>query len=442
MALFQQGYGLVIGVGDYGDPAWNVPIAARDAADLHAALTDPNFAAYPIGQVELLKPEEATRDGFANALGRLAARAGEDSTVFIAITCHGALGNDNLYYLAPRDVEFVDGEYIRRGTGYSIVQLANALKAIKAQRLLLVINACFSGNLGLLAAKGALREPGSVLPNSEGDRLLASGKGRALITASRAEQRSYFQPDESHSYFGQALIDAVRGSGVGTSDGTIGLYELYAAIYKQAQRVVGARGLQQEPLLSVVDGVGPFPIARHSSPVETGPQRHDLPAGAVREAPQTIYQQFGDQIDARGSQGFINQPSGPVTQVFGNQDNRKLIDFGSAQIRGGVTIGDVVQGDLTKTVYNYGGESGETTQVDPITALRKARERIETLSGLPEGLRDDAVSALDRAIKSAERGEKERAQRLAGEAADAIDQMGHPTATSIGKKVRAAVANL
>ena len=64
-ANFSQGYALLIGVGA------DLPITVIDANAIKTILTDPNRAAYPLNQVELLIEEGATRKSILNAFDRL-----------------------------------------------------------------------------------------------------------------------------------------------------------------------------------------------------------------------------------------------------------------------------------------------------------------------------------------------------------------------------------
>ena len=66
-----------------------------------------------------------------------------------------------------------------------------------------------------------------------------------------------------------------------------------------------------------------------------GVKSDDPPPGS---SVQTIINHYHNYVDARGSQGFINQSSGPVRQVF---DSRN-IDTGG---------GDYAEGDINKQTY-------------------------------------------------------------------------------------------
>lgn len=414
MPLFTQGHALVIGVGRYSDPTWDVPVAEADARAIHATLTDAQISAYPPGQAEPLNDGQVTRARALQALRRLADRAGPDDTVLISWTGHGALGDNGLYHLATQETRFTPDQRIAAGTGLSVAELGLALREVRARKLLLVINACFSGHLGGALARGGIAPTGSVIPDDEGNTLLMSGEGRAIITASKPDQLSHFLRDSERTPFGQALIDALRGGdGAGLPSGVIGLFELYEGVYRRVRDVVQRTfGERQEPVLTLLQSAGPFAVARYPGSTEPG-------TGEIsRRAP----------ADLAMRQVTIN-----ITQTT---DNRKLIDFGNATIRGGVQIGDVAMGDINKVVINEAPAAEADPLAKRLRELEKAQERIATLRDLDESLRDDVVSALDRARKALERGDNPRASRLIAEAADLLIGSGHPTAASIARKIQ------
>lgn len=121
---------------------------------------------------------------------------------------HGALGTDGVYAFATHETEFV-GNKIQAGTGLTAPNLIALLRSIKAQKLLFIINACFSGQLS--PTLGPTEVFGAPSSASFGLDVLASGEGRALITASRPTQYSYYMPDAEHTFFGQALLDGLYG---------------------------------------------------------------------------------------------------------------------------------------------------------------------------------------------------------------------------------------
>lgn len=436
MAAFERGRALVVGVGAYGDPRWDVPLAGRDARALHAALIDPEVGGYDPGRTELLLDQTATRAEVLLALRRLADRCDAESVALVSFTCHGAVGADGLYYLATGDARLTPApdERVAQGSGLSVADLARALRDIPARQVLLIVNACFAGHLGAtlgvngIAPEFADRGVGQMLPDESGTELLATGEGRAIITAARQNQRSYFKADEAHSYFGQALLDTLRG---GAGAGALGLYELYTGLYRQVTSVTTRRlGAAQEPVLTVLQNAGPFPVARPARAHGEGAlSPTPPPTAAVREVPRDVVAALGT-----GATAIKADPGSRVTV-----DNRKLIDFGNATVMGGVTIGQVAGGDIINV-----GERDNTPDLppDPRQQLPILRARVEAARHVDEGDRDEAAAKLGLAEKALARGDSARARRSLDEALTLLRAMNNGYITSIVRKLEALAARI
>ncbi len=251
-------------------------------------LRDPNACGYPAQQVRALHRGEATKPGILAGLDELAARAGTGDTVFLFFCGHGARGTDGDYYLVSHDVR-LQGDRVAAGTGVSEGELLQKLRDIQARRMLLIFNACHSGNIS------PTLEPGRetlATANPDADTaaaLLGTGQGRIIITACREEQVSYIGTGRL-TIFTQALVDGLRGKGVRNSNGFISAFSLYEHVYEAVTEAVRAQiGAVQEPELTVLRGVGPFAVALYRGASALG----DFPAGerppadmAVREVPR------------------------------------------------------------------------------------------------------------------------------------------------------------
>jgi hypothetical protein len=436
MATFDRGHALVIGVGAYDDPRWEVPTAARDAQGLFDTLIDPDLAGYGRAQAELLLDDQATKLGVLEALRRLANRCGPDSVALISFTGHGALGDDGLYYLGTRSARFA-GERIVGGTGLQVAELARALRDIPAGRLLLVVNACSSGHLAdkfrgaAIAPDEAPPAAGQMLPDGAADEILASGEGRAVLAASRADQLSYFLPDERHSFFGQALIDGIRGGAASAARGYVGLYELYESVYRQVRDVTLRRlGEAQEPVLTLVQQAGPFPVARYpratsdSAAISQRPPA-DLPVRVVER----------DVIAAIG-QGATAIKAEPGSTV--NVDNRRVgIDLGGLQAQGNITFGDIAGGHIIKDVDVTIQPGGAGGAANSLQALGDLRERLATARDVDEDARDDAANKLNQAHRALSQGDRARARQRVDEALVILSAMDNGYIRSLARKIAA-----
>lgn len=346
---FTQGHALLIGVGTHSrEPDLDVPITVEDARAVAVVVADPFACAYPPSQVTVIHDATASKEGILAELGEMAARVGQNDTVFLFYCGHGALGDDGNYYLLSHDVR-LNGNRVAAGTGVSEGELLEKLRLFKAKRMLMVFNACHSGSLSPTLAPGAGR-PVLATSNPDGDtltRVLGTGEGRITITACREGQSSYVGRGEL-TIFTQALVDALRGKGVTNSKGYISAFDLYGAVYDTVTEAVGdLPNAAQEPELTVLKGVGPFAVSlyrgasalgafdENAQPPTAGRVRQVKPeksramlstyleqSGGVNFGAGNVFQgpvAGGDQenYDLRGSQGAVVKSQGPVTQTFG-----------------------------------------------------------------------------------------------------------------------------
>ncbi|MGQ9827893.1 MAG: caspase family protein [Roseiflexus sp.] len=267
---FTQGHALIIGVGSYCNaPHWNVPITVADAKAVAATLCNPQFCGYPTAQVTLLTDHHATRDGILTALATLAQRTTPDDTVVLFYAGHGMYGSDGAYYLTAHDtVPATQSRIADCAIGQT--DLITALRAIPAQRLLVLINACHAGELSpTLNAPPSAEVTGQPFPSLAAAGLLHTGSERIIITACREGQVAYIGRGQV-TIFAQALIDGLRGQGVADHAGYIGVFDLYTHLYAAVRAAVEQQvplelrrrhSLTQEPELTVLKGVGSFAVA-------------------------------------------------------------------------------------------------------------------------------------------------------------------------------------
>lgn len=359
---FEQGHALVIGVGTYQHhPEHNVPITVKDAQAVQAALLDKARCGYPPEQVRLLHDDTATRQGILDELKRLAGVVKPENTVTVFYCGHGGYGTDGSYYLTTHDTR-VENNGVKAKTGVSEAELMDALRKIQARRLLLIFNACHSGEVSPSLEAGSPQPFGGLgLPTPAAEALLSTGEGRIIIAACRPEQKSWIGPGPL-TFFAQALVDGLSGKGgMIPNHGYISAYGLYEHIFYAIGAAVKPLGEVQEPELTVLKGVGPFPVALYkgASDLGTFDESESLPPGtAARQVEPAISQhrleQYSRNVVATGGstvvQGSNNKVVGAggvmVGGNVGGSINTGTINGPQYNIKGGVHAGrDVVMGD-------------------------------------------------------------------------------------------------
>jgi hypothetical protein len=232
---FEGGYALLIGVGaDLTD-------TVNDARGMADILKDQGRCAYPPAQVTFLTGESADRPNILAALDRLALDAGDKATVVVYFSGHGHHVSSSMgkaYYLMPYNYD------INRlsQTAISGFEFVGRLKAIKAQKLLLLLDCCHAGGMSDLKAPGLQLSKAPLPPEAQG--LFAEGQGRVVIASSQADE--YSLAGKPYSAFTLALIEALCGAGASEKDGYVRVSDL--ALHTR-QMVPKRTGDCQHPIL-------------------------------------------------------------------------------------------------------------------------------------------------------------------------------------------------
>jgi uncharacterized caspase-like protein len=212
--LFAHGYALLIGVGETSSPRWSLPVTVKDVQALQAVLTNPELCAYPNNKnhLRLLHDAEATSQNILAGLAWLKAQAENDSeaTVIVYYSGHGTFDlATNQYYLLQHDFKPND----LANTAISAEAFTQALRQIKAQRMLVIIDSCHAEGMATAKAGEELGADflATALPKGFVDEL-KQGEGRAVFTSSRGQQSSWIRPDGTMSIYTYHLIEALQGA--------------------------------------------------------------------------------------------------------------------------------------------------------------------------------------------------------------------------------------
>ena len=367
MSTFTHGHALLVGVGA------DLPNTVDDAKGLAGILADPERCAYPSDHVVAVTDAAATRAGVLGALDALAAHSDANSTVVVFFSGHGyqvTSSTGEQYYLMPNGYDL----NALFKTAISGKEFADKLKTVPAQKMLVLLDCCHAGGIGEEKSPGLSLSKSPLPP--EANSLFAKGAGRVLIASSRADEKSF--AGRPYSAFTLALVEALSGVGAAKSDGYVRWTDL--ALHAR-EKVPQRTANRQHPIIDLEQAdnfvlayysggssqpkglpfaappeIEPEPGAfRNVTNVQGGQVNIETMTGGFLQPGWTVsgpVNQAGrDMVNAQGSQGFVNQPAGPVTQHFGN----RVDTSGGAYVGGAVTIGSgdfvgrdkVVHGDET-----------------------------------------------------------------------------------------------
>jgi hypothetical protein len=250
----QERWAVVIGIGTYQRPEitpLRFPVA--DAEGVRQALVD--YAGFKPDNIRLLTdrtPDKPTLRNIKSALGTFLVRsAKKDDLIVIFFAGHGApevdprgVETDGLAkYLVPIDAD-PDDLY---STALPMDELQTIFDRIEAQRLVVFIDACYSGAAG--GRTFASRRTRATRVDDLFLERLTRSQGRAIVTAARANEVSIELPELGHGVFTHYLLQGLKGAADLDRDGIVMLQELYQYLEQQVARKSRAAGGNQHPVL-------------------------------------------------------------------------------------------------------------------------------------------------------------------------------------------------
>ncbi len=202
---------LSVGINRYANPAFDLNFAVADAEALTAELRrqQASLGQFPRIEARLLLDQFATKQGMLGALRELAQTVQPEDSVVLFFAGHG-LAEDPRFYLIPHDLGYAgtrdsDAMTARMpdvlAHGVSDEELERALEPLDAAQVLLIIDACNSGQ----ALETAEKRRGPM--NSRGLAQLAYEKGMSILTAAQSYQAALETAQFGHGLLTYTLVE-------------------------------------------------------------------------------------------------------------------------------------------------------------------------------------------------------------------------------------------
>ncbi|MGH8002799.1 MAG: caspase family protein [Brasilonema sp.] len=248
---FAHGYALLIGVGA------DLPITVKDATALRDVLINPNQAAYPLNQVNLLTETSATRQHILKAFDQLIEQVNQNphATVIIYYSGHGGrMKRTNKYFLVPYGYDPSQ----RADTAISGLEFTQKIEAIKARKLVVLLDCCHAGGVPALKETGETFVKSPVPPDLLN--MLGTGSGRVVVASSREDEYSY--TGEPYSAFTDCLLEALQGKAAVNKDGYARILDVMIYLFDQVPK--RASGPQHPFVNKVLDLGDNFPLCYYA----------------------------------------------------------------------------------------------------------------------------------------------------------------------------------
>jgi uncharacterized protein YgiM (DUF1202 family) len=239
-----QIWAVVIGISQY-KTVRSLKYADKDALAFRDYLTR-NVGITPDHMTVLIN-EQATLFNLKRSLGtELKRKAGPKDTVIIYYAGHGAPepdasspdGDGLEKYLIPYDADPQD----LYTTGLPMREVETIFHRLSAERVIFITDSCYSGATAGRTFSTAARR--ATLSDGFLTRL-SKGKGRVVLTASRAGEVSEERDDLGHGVFTYYLLEGLQGKADVDGDGLITVDEAYSYL---STHVPQATGQNQHPV--------------------------------------------------------------------------------------------------------------------------------------------------------------------------------------------------
>jgi uncharacterized caspase-like protein len=266
----RQRWALVVGIDSFTDKRIpSLHFSVKDSSDFVDFLKDPKGGQFDPNHIIHLANDKATLEGIREGLGRLRVNAQPDDLVVVYVSSHGSprdVDPNGVSYVVVHDTNLDDAATLY-ATSLQMIDLVQQInREVKARRVVLVLDTCFSGDAltSLQAGSGGTAAKGFSAPVpldkaadnsgppafSAAFQNLTIGYGRAVITASRASQESWESAKLKNGYFTHYLLDALR-----TSHGTERLDQLFPQVRSLVSTHVKAEvGESQDPSYEFSEG--------------------------------------------------------------------------------------------------------------------------------------------------------------------------------------------
>jgi len=234
-------WAVVIGISEYLHSERGIPalkFAHRDAVSFAQFLRSPTGGGFETEKVKLLVNKEATTVKVRSALFTFLQQARKKDLVIVYFAGHGAPepGRPDNLYLLTYDADPDD----LASTAFPMWDMETALKRyIEADRVVVVADACHSGGVG--SGQGLRSAGGNNLINAYMARLHQTKPGRAIITASEANELSREgQEWGEHGVFTFYLLEGLKGPADTDKDGTVTIVEAFSYVQSRVRRATNS----------------------------------------------------------------------------------------------------------------------------------------------------------------------------------------------------------
>jgi hypothetical protein len=296
-------YVLAVGVNDYWDGALRLNFAKADATSLGDGLKQAGGRLYQEITVKTVLDADATAEKLDAVFAELGQKVRPQDVFVFFLAGHGKTVDARFYFL-PQDFRYSgEDSIVKKGVGQD--QLQSWVSRIKAQKSVLLFDACQSGSLiGERIAMRGIEEKAAI------DRMTRA-MGRTILTAT-TDDKPAFEGYRGHGVFTYTLLAGLEEAD-SDGNGVIDVTELAQYVDRRLPDLTyDVFNVRQVPQMSIVGSN--FPLASRAA-LLSGDGKPQAPVNIPSKPTHVVIAPADVKSDASQGAATLSQ-LGAGTQVY------------------------------------------------------------------------------------------------------------------------------
>ena len=282
---------LIIGIDRFRDgKIRELRYCRKDADGLAALVSDRRYIPFDRVELTTLLDHQATKEKVRACFEDLGRISALQDTVIVYFSSHGIQQDQGDAYWVLHDSR-VDQKAHNKNqlrvdpeTALEQSDIARLLNRIRARRLVVLVDACFSAATVISYPRGK----GFTSPKVKNPFGGFKGEGRLFITASEGTQEAAELPQLGHGVFTYFLLEGLKGKADSNLDNVVELWEIWQYLDKKVTDVARGAGCDQRPTISSVHLTHGFPLTTYPlGDVQTSDSVSGKPDHATGKPPLT-----------------------------------------------------------------------------------------------------------------------------------------------------------
>ncbi len=266
----QKLFALIVGVSDYQGTQLDLKFAAKDAADIAEALriSADHYLGQENTEITLLNTDQVnplfkpTKPNIKRVLDGFSKRASSSDILFVYLAGHGVNygGEDGDFYYLTSDAKnaLLADEHVRATEAISSEEFTDLIKKIPAVRQVMIIDACYSGQLASNLSKTQASISSSQVRAME---TMKDKTGLYVLAGSASDAVSYETSSYGQGILTYSLLFGIKGPALRENE-FVDIVKLFQFATNKVPQLAAGLGGIQKPEIRIPSEATSFDIGK------------------------------------------------------------------------------------------------------------------------------------------------------------------------------------